>query len=201
MKVLFIIGILLNGLLYADDLDKEKANKILKEMTDELIAINRELIESDRAKQRSCEATNFTLTGDFVRYKNGVVIDKITNLMWADNNDTKYIKYDFFKAWEHCRELKTGGFDNWSQPNRRELLSIVDTNHHNPASNSIFENVATGAYWTDTQLSSSHAKQLWTVEFYDGNTSSGYYKDEKHYSLCVRKIKMNDLKRMKNDKN
>ena len=115
-----------------------------------------------------------------------VVTDSITGLMWQKTYKTRI---NWPTALKYCEELNYAGYNDWRLPNRNELLSLVNYNRYNPASN--FPDIPENIWlWS----SSSFVRQLdsaWRVEFYYGHIYY-HYKSNNNVSYetsgvrCVR---------------
>ena len=85
-----------------------------------------------------------------------VVIDHNTGLTWEQSPSEKTYTWD--NRATHCNDLNTAnyaGISNWRVPNPIELLTIVDNNTYNPATNSNFTNMPTSYdenLWTSMQF-------------------------------------------------
>ena len=98
-----------------------------------------------------------------------IVIDKVTDLMWQDNIDTKTIKKNRKDAKQYCRRLVFGGYDDWYLPRVKELKSIVDKRKHNPAIRDEFKNFVPNHYWSSSPNNSDIMNVL-NVDFKNGET-------------------------------
>lgn len=74
-----------------------------------------------------------------------------------------------------CAGLRTGGFTDWREPRRRELLTLVDDTRYSPAIDTeYFPGTKSGWYRTSTVYAPDSGCR-WGVYFDDG--SSGYLYD------------------------
>ncbi|MDQ7085784.1 MAG: cadherin domain-containing protein, partial [Sulfurovum sp.] len=129
------------------------------------------------------------------------VTDTITGLMWADDasvasvqklwvTEDSYTLGNYFNtsgdtATGYCAALTLANYSDWRLPSRVELQGIVLDNEYDPAiDKNIFENTASGGYWSSTSrvFSTSNA---WYVDFNDG-ASDDDAKNSSHYVRCVR---------------
>ena len=95
-----------------------------------------------------------------------VVIDNNTGLTWEKSLSSGTYTWD--NRATHCNELNSsnyGGRSDWRVPPPLELLTIVNNQAYNPATNSNF---------TEMPINDSIFK-LWTNQQYNGDTSSAYY--------------------------
>ena len=126
----------------------------------------------------------FTLNGD------GTITDALTGLVWMQkancwerqtwaNALTKVAGLN--SGSETCSGYTTGTHTDWRLPTIKELESLVDAEHVNPAlpSGHAFVGVQASSYWSSTSyaINSSYA---WYVNLYNGNVrydnkSSSYY--------------------------
>ena len=130
------------------------------------------------------------LQADMVRdSETGIVTDNTTHLQWQDNAISE--KMNWLSAIEACEELTLGGYSDWRLPNINELKSIRDTSKYNPAIKNIFQNTASGAYWTSTTLA-GYANNAWNIYFHQGGFENTRHKNELNYVRCVRDANKND---------
>lgn len=113
-----------------------------------------------------------------------VVVDKIRNLMWQDDESVKNVKKDWNGAIEYCKNLNFAGFADWRLPSRMELLSIADKTKVNPAMQDGFKNVVFGFYWSNAYFASV-SSGAWYVYFVSGNSFYAL-KVNSRYVRCVR---------------
>ena len=116
-----------------------------------------------------------------------VVVDKIRNLMWQDDESVKNVKKDWNGAIEYCKNLNFAGFDDWRLPSRMELLSITDKTKVNPAMQDGFKNVVSGFYWSSSPAVSV-SSSAWYVYFGSGHEHTEH-NSSSHYVRCVRDSK------------
>lgn len=121
------------------------------------------------------------LQADFSRSTRGVVTDNVTSLQWQDDVVPEKIRWQ--AGIEYCEALSLDG-GGWRLPNINELTSIVDDSAYDPAINTIFVNILSGAYWSST--SSSHSSlSAWNMNLSLGNHSF-VNKTYTYYIRCVR---------------
>lgn len=125
--------------------------------------------------------SSVSTAGSFTDNLNGTVTDTISNLMWQQQDD------GVVKTWEqtlvYCEGLSLGGYTDWRLPNIKELKSIADMTHYNPASDpKIITKLA--AYWSSTTYVSDTAS-AWVAKFNTGNIYSSS-KASTSYVRCVR---------------
>jgi hypothetical protein len=113
----------------------------------------------------------FTDNGD------GTITDNLTGLIWLKNANC-FGTRTWDQALSDSNALNSGECGltdgsiagNWRLPNRRELLSLIDDEHYNPAlpSGYPFTNVQSDYYWSST----SRAEDIdggWYVHMFDGH--------------------------------
>jgi hypothetical protein len=96
----------------------------------------------------------------------GVVLDRVTGLVWQRELDT--VLRTYAEAKQHCDTLTLGGYDDWRLPSRIELVSILDSRRTQPAIDvSAFPGTPNDWFWTSS-LSPGDAASAWYVYFYFG---------------------------------
>lgn len=96
----------------------------------------------------------------------GVVIDKVTKLMWQRDITVK--KYDWAGAKTYCKDLVLAGYDDWRLPTRIELVSIVNYFNKSPAIDAVaFLWTPPDYFWTSSPWGVSNTAAR-IVNFYDG---------------------------------
>ncbi|UDQ96460.1 DUF1566 domain-containing protein [Lentisphaerota bacterium WC36G] len=99
---------------------------------------------------------------NFVFNKNGIVSDKATGLMWAQQDSQKALNWK--DALNYAENSNYAGYSDWRLPNAKELQSIVDYNRslqstNSPAINPVFKCTVIkdeggkknyGFYWSST---------------------------------------------------
>jgi Protein of unknown function (DUF1566) len=96
----------------------------------------------------------------------GVVLDRVTGLMWQRKLDDQQLT--LVNATQHCADLSLAGFDDWRLPSRLELVSILDTMRVQPAIDAAaFPDTPSDWFWTST-LSGLDSQSAWYVYFYFG---------------------------------
>jgi hypothetical protein len=113
---------------------------------------------------------------------NGTVTDNRTGLIWQKKEASGM---PWANSIAYCEGLSLGGHSDWRLPNAKELESLTDDSHYNPAINSSFFPTANNKrHWTSTSLASGPT-DAWYVSFYDGTlweSSKATYYDVR----CVR---------------
>jgi hypothetical protein len=127
----------------------------------------------------------------FVDNLDGTVTDNCTGLRWqknwadvdGDGSSTDQDSLEWCEALAYCENLSFADHDDWRMPNVRELQSIADYGHSDPAMDPVFRTIP-DYYWS----SSSYADDptyAWQVDFYDGVVDIDT-KDEVYYVRAVR---------------
>jgi len=131
-------------------------------------------------------AFSAVMMADLSRSNAGVVTDSTTGLQWQDDysdNNGSIKKAVWQDAIDYCEALTLDG-GRWRLPNIRELNSIVDLSHVDPAIDPTFQHTASGHYWSSSTGGGTH-DDAWNVEF-DSGRSNYYDKDDGNYVRCVR---------------
>lgn len=120
-----------------------------------------------------------------------VVMNKITGLMWQDNQAAATVQKDWYGAKSYCQNLRLADYHDWYLPTIAELETIIDTSKANPAIKSGFKNIASYPYWSapypywSSSPSASYSGDAWCVLFADGSSSRGDLHDN-YFVRCVR---------------
>ena len=122
-------------------------------------------------------AVNFTDNGD------GTVTDKVTGLMWQEQDDGK--KMTWREAKEYAEGLSLGGYTDWRLPTIKELQSIIDYTKKEPSiDTTFFPSTKASFYWSSATVA-GYPSFAWGVDFGDGGVG-GYVKTVYNYVRCVR---------------
>lgn len=122
--------------------------------------------------------------------KNNTVTDAKTKLTWIQDHTAvkafapELNDVETAAAIAELNRIKYGGHNDWREPSRKELETIVDLERHSPAINPIFKNTKSGWYRTSTPVAGS-SSGVWCVGFISGDVS-GDFKDSKFYVRPVR---------------
>ncbi len=118
--------------------------------------------------------TSDTVNGD------GIVTDSATGLMWQKN----YVEN---KAWQealsYCADLTYAGYTDWRLPDKNELISLVNYEKSDPASD--FPDMPSTKFWSSSTNNSLDVESAWSVIFYSGSIGNGS-KSSAYYVRCVR---------------
>jgi len=110
-----------------------------------------------------------TVTSDLTANGNGTVSDGNTGLTWQQAEVTSTLTWE--DALYYCENLSLGNHTDWRVPNIKELRSISDVAHLNPAIDTTYFPTAQAArYWSST-TQFGHAEAAWFADFIDGRTS------------------------------
>jgi hypothetical protein len=105
----------------------------------------------------------------------GVVVDKVTGLMWQQAVDSN--SYTQTQAQVYCAELMLAGHCDWRLPTRIELVSIVDFTSLMPAIDSTSFPGVNGSpswiFWASSPMAWNPSPSAWYVQFSDGSTRYG----------------------------
>ena len=96
----------------------------------------------------------------------GVVIDRITGLMWQRRPPTTLLPWT--KAQQACADLSLAGHGDWRLPSRIELVSLLDTRRTQPSIDvEAFPGTPSDWFWTSSRAADD-PNQAWYVYFYFG---------------------------------
>ena len=132
---------------------------------------------------------------------NGMVTDRITDLVWQDNysdNGGEVRQDTWSEAKAYCEKK------GWRLPTVNELASIIDSGHANPSltPNTFFTiapaDYGYGPYWTSTEANSDKTNRAWQIIF-----NRGIIKTESKFNMgfvrCVKGPKQNPLEFVRNN--
>jgi hypothetical protein len=111
---------------------------------------------------------------------NGTVTDNCTQLIWLKNADC-FGRKNWQIAKSKANQLAAGrcgltdgsSAGNWRLPKVKELQSLIDFSHANPAlpKGHPFTDVQTYVYWSSTEYVSD-TNVAWRVDLYDGDVNT-----------------------------
>ncbi|HTA17989.1 MAG TPA: DUF1566 domain-containing protein [Polyangia bacterium] len=113
----------------------------------------------------------------------GVVVDKVTGLIWQQTVDADTVTQTDAAA--YCAALTLAGVSDWRLPTRIELISLIDDTRVGPAIDPTAFPATPGTFfWTSTVVANDPAS-VWGVAFDNGYTNSSDLGE--HYRVrCVR---------------
>ena len=111
---------------------------------------------------------------------NDIVTDSTTGLIWTKTDaSNKYWK----DALIHCEGLTYAGKSDWRLPNKDELITLVNYDKYQPASD--FPGTTSSTYWSSTSRSNS-PDYAFDVRIEDGKVSTYPKTQYKRHVKCVR---------------
>ena len=126
---------------------------------------------------------------------NEMISDKKNAIYWQDNMSSKESTEDWDDAVTYCDDLVINNMEHWRLPTFKELFSIVDYAHVDPAINPVFSFVKEGTYWTSTAFFPTKAR-AWTIDFRTGKTYYNYTTTN-HAVRCVKDMSQASAKESK----
>lgn len=122
----------------------------------------------------------------FIDYGNGTVLDNATNLIWTKNAQQIKGTKKWIDAITACNNFDFAGYSDWRLPNVKELLSLIDYEHHDPAlaPGHPFDNVQFIFYWSSTTYDATPIN-AWGVYLCNGYVFN-YHKTTSAYVWPVR---------------
>ena len=141
-----------------------------------------------------------------------VVTDKLTGLMWQDNDAVNKIRRRWItqEAWEkcngyngydkdpsacddtsgetastYCANLRLGGYNDWRLPSLEELWSITTKSGRSPALNQTFKNNGAKDWYSTRTGQKSSIYRAWAINMANALTETGN-KVDPWYIRCVR---------------
>ena len=135
--------------------------------------------DAQYAKAGYCYPQSFTLKTVLGQ---NIVVDNNTGLEWQQtiSEDT----FTWYDAVSHCENLEYGGYSDWRLPTPHELLTIINHNKHDPATDASYFSFSSDlwtskTYVTDTNKAFKLGFAYGYVWFYDNKTSE-------LQAMCVR---------------
>jgi hypothetical protein len=122
--------------------------------------------------------------------ENNTVSDAKNKLQWIQDHcaikgfDKELDDVETAAAIAELNRIKYAGHDDWREPSRPELLTIVDLTRRSPAINPIFKNAKSSWYRTSTPVA-GFPSGVWCVDFNSGLVGSG----DKGFELYVRPVR------------
>jgi len=130
----------------------------------------------------------------YVNNGNGTVTDKVTGLMWQQQDDnTRYNGYQATGEYNDvynpstddvCASLELGGYADWRLPTIGELTLLINRMPGSSPTDALFTGAKQDCYWSSTDQSGA----LFNVNLSSVNTSTVTAVDESNscYVRCVR---------------
>ena len=114
-----------------------------------------------------------------------IITDSETGLIWQKTYDETEKKWS--DALAYCENLTYAGYSDWRLPNINELLSLVNYEEYDPASD--FSDMPSKEFWSSS--TSDYPPNAWYVNFMDGyssdsNNGGGAGKNYNYTVRCVR---------------
>lgn len=126
-----------------------------------------------------------SVTSTLTANGDGTVTDHNSNLIWQQGEVTPTVMWE--GALNYCEGLTLGHQSDWRLPNIKELQSLADITHLNPAiDTTYFPSAQAARYWSST-MQFGHADAAWFDDFTDGRTSY----NAKTGTLAVRCVRSN----------
>ena len=137
-------------------------------------------------------------TSRFTNNENGTVTDNLTGLIWL--RDANCSLFNAPRSWNdvlniivpqlangYCGLIDGSSTGDWRLPNRKELETLLDFEHSNPALplGHPFINVQSNYYWTSTTFV-DNTSNVWIVWMGNGLISNGGNKLNTYYVWPVR---------------
>ena len=132
-------------------------------------------------------------------YSGDTFYDKSTKLFWQDVKNSKEYTYKSSGfstgAFEYCKELELGNYNDWRLPTVKELMTLVDITKHSPASIEEIKHVNYNnnyRYFTsDSVVADGLYPSGYMIDFQDGSIKkigerNNMFFKEKGYVRCVR---------------
>ncbi len=108
----------------------------------------------------------------FVDNGNGTVSDVTNGLMWQQA--TASDRYTWLYALAYCEGLKLAGYNDWRLPSIRELYSLVDYSHYDPAVSEIYfpDTVSPVSRYSSSTTYANDNSRAWYVNLGIGHGST-----------------------------
>lgn len=116
--------------------------------------------------------------------KDGIIVEKILNLMWQDALSVSTDRYNWNNANSYCQNLTYKNYSDWRLPTRDELLSIINYTL-SPSIFSVFNYTAADNYWSSTIDISAPGGYRWSINF-NNATSDDSQISQAFFVRCTR---------------
>jgi len=119
----------------------------------------------------------------FEKLDGGLVKDKVTGMIWQDDQSVTELKRNWIEAKAYCNKLVIGSYKEWRLPTYDELITIVDYTKHTLAVMPQFQYIISADYWSSTtdEENKEHAKNVYFGNGCPDSTS----KSNRYYVRCV----------------
>jgi hypothetical protein len=119
---------------------------------------------------------------DAYSVREGLVHDNYTGLTWQ--RGVEHDNYTWQDAAARCSSVTSNG-GGWRLPSLRELLTLVDVTHYDPATDaSAFPDTPSELFWSSS-AAQAPAGTAWGVNFTRGSSGAGFIVAKAHVR-CVR---------------
>ena len=123
-------------------------------------------------------------SNNFIDNSDGTVTDINTGLMWQQA--TALGTYTWKQALAYCDNMNLAGHTDWRLPTSKELHSIVDNSHYDPAIDTVFfPDTQASPYWSSGTYATSPGN-AWDVDFYGGYVNNNHGKAFQGHVRSVR---------------
>jgi len=114
-----------------------------------------------------------SITGTYVDNGDGTISDASTGLMWQQGTSGNLMS-SWEQALSYCENLELGGYMDWRLPTIKELYSLVDYNHYEPAiDTTYFPNTQSSLlYWSSTTYTAEDL--AWSMSFKYGSGNGNF---------------------------
>ncbi len=153
--------------------------------------------KSEQYHVRAVFGKPYTASSAFIDNGNGTITDNTTGLIWQKDTPDADMNGDGNTSWQealfYCENLELGQYSDWRLPNRKELLSLVDTSRSGPALSFPDNNFPHlfPEYWSSS-TNTWHTGRAWYVDFSRGQLLS-HSKTLSDYVRAVRGRQVVDL--------
>ncbi|MBR4490481.1 DUF1566 domain-containing protein, partial [bacterium] len=122
--------------------------------------------------------TEFTPEGT----TNVVIKDNVTGLFWQKAESSSELTWE--EALKYCADSTYAGFTDWRLPNKEELISIINFDRANPATD--LPGIGTSAIWTSSTSRNNQYKRAFYVLTNSSGSMTDASKTTTHRAHCVR---------------
>ncbi len=115
-----------------------------------------------------------------IKIEEYLVTDGVTSLIWQKSYSSNEKTWQ--EAMSYCENLDYAGKTDWRLPNKKELMSLVNYEIYNPASD--FPDMPSVRFWSSS-TNVARGYSGWILVFYNGHVN-GSNKLARNYARCVR---------------